>query len=124
MVSFVRESPCEPPFLPEEDVVGERPRLVDDGLSEKDDLLLPDGFVHGKESDVAFWDLGCNPAHVTDNAVNLVILSFKEIEAVLDPVPAEGFKFFSQQGLLLGFRNVIGKHHEHGGRKVCRWRCR
>ena len=75
-------------ILPEEDEVRERARGVCDGFAEKDDLLFPDGFVHGKKADVAFGDLSGHAAHVADDAVNLVILAFKEVEAVLDAVSA------------------------------------
>lgn len=110
--------------LPEENEVRERAWGMCDGFSEKDNLLFPDRFVHGKEPDVAFGDLCSHAAHVADDAVNLVILAFKEVETVLDAISAKGFEFFPEQGLLLGFRHVIGKHHEHGEKKACRWKCR
>ena len=92
-------------------------RLGDNGFPEQDDLLLPSGAVDGDEANIPLRDPGGNAAHVADNALDLVVLALEEVEAILHTDTAYGLELLTEEGLVLGFRHIIGKHHEHGGRR-------
>ena len=104
--------------LPKKDEFRERSRGGNNPFAEKDDLLLPDRSIHRNEANISLGHLESDTVHVPYNAINLVILTFKNVEAVLDTFATECFKLLAQEGLMLRFRHIIGKHHEHGGGKV------
>lgn len=104
--------------LPEEDKIRKWARFVFKRLAQQDELLLPDRFIHGEESDIAFRYLFCNTVHVANDTVYLVVLALKEIKAVLNPYATQCLKLLAKKSLILGFRDIIGKHHEHAGRKA------
>lgn len=106
------------PPLPKEDKIRKRAGGVFKRFAQQDELLLPDRFIHGKESDISFRDLFCNAVHVANDTVYLVVLTLKEIKAVLNPSATQCLKLFAKKSLVLGFRDIIGKHHEHAGRKA------
>ena len=103
--------------LPKKDEFRERSRGGNNPFAEKDDLLLPDRSIHGNEANISLGHLESDATHIAYDAIDLVILSFENVEAVLDTFSSESFKLLAQKSLMLRFRHIIGKHHEHGGGK-------
>ena len=103
--------------LPEKDEFRERSRFGGFGFAQENDLLFPDRALHGDKADIALRNLRSYAAHVADNALDFVVLAFKEIKAVLYTLPAQRLKFLAEEGLVLSFGDIISKHHEHEARK-------
>lgn len=80
---------------------------------------VPCGAFHGEEADIS-GNSGGDALHEADDAVALVGFAFEDVEGVLDAGAAEAAEFGAEEVLVLRVGHIIGKHHEHGGRRAGR----